>query len=460
MHYKSQNITPTLENPFEYDLLDREKYANTLTQIIQNTEGGFTLSIDADWGYGKTTFVRMWEKSLQNSGVSTIYLNAWETDFSQDPLMALIDSMVDIIKAKDFSKDKYALLAPMVQGLIDIAKSIPGIAWAGHIASIVKGTTDAAMTDKDDLDTYRTSKSILEAFKKALSAYTKEIGDKLVIFVDELDRCRPSYAIEMLERIKHLFDVPNIVFVLSIDKSVILESIRGFYNSSAVNAESYLRRFIDLSFTLPEPKLDEFIRALYQQHHLDECLDGYQAYIDRSYAGKDHSLEIQDTLCKCFQSSNLSLRDVEKYFNRLELVFHALNMCRADKDFVIYLLYVYMFKPNAYALMTKRNTTEDSLMLEFESELFDDVARDGHADNYMIYVICLFSSVCCRQNNIQSMSQQHLEQFAFNKLTSSNFSNIYRAAQNACTDINSDYIMNVIEMVNTHFNWNKEQTQK
>ena len=66
MQLRTQEISITKEAPFKEDLLNREECAKILTQIVQHTEGGFTLSINADWGYGKTTFVKMWEKVLQN----------------------------------------------------------------------------------------------------------------------------------------------------------------------------------------------------------------------------------------------------------------------------------------------------------------------------------------------------------------------------------------------------------
>lgn len=66
-----------------------------------------------------------------------------------------------------------------------------------------------------------------------------------MFFIDELDRCRPTFAIELLERIKHLFDIQNIVFVLSIDKEQLEASTAAAYGS-AINAPEYLRRFIDL----------------------------------------------------------------------------------------------------------------------------------------------------------------------------------------------------------------------
>jgi hypothetical protein len=113
MDLRTKDIKISNENPFEHDLLKRDKYVNNLTQIVKNTKGGFTLSINADWGYGKTTFVKMWEASLQNEGYKTIYFNAWETDFVADPMMALIDGLRDGFESADLPQEKLQKLSAL-----------------------------------------------------------------------------------------------------------------------------------------------------------------------------------------------------------------------------------------------------------------------------------------------------------------------------------------------------------
>ena len=88
------------------------------------------------------------------------------------------------------------------------------------------------------------------SFKNSLANFIeKSTEDKPVVFIiDELDRCRPNYAVEVLEQIKHLFSVPKIVFVLSIDKEQLGHAVRGVYGSEKLNADEYLRRFIDILY--------------------------------------------------------------------------------------------------------------------------------------------------------------------------------------------------------------------
>ena len=85
----------------------------------------------------------------------------------------------------------------------------------------------------------------------------------MVFFVDELDRCRPTYAVELLERIKHLFEVDNIVFVLALSTGQLESSIRSLYGDG-LDAPGYLRRFIDLEYPLREPAADVYSRTLFE----------------------------------------------------------------------------------------------------------------------------------------------------------------------------------------------------
>ena len=104
MKFRPEHIKPSKENPFAKDLLMRKQYADVLTQIVKHAEDGFTLSINADWGYGKTTFVKMWEAMLQSDEYKTIYFNAWESDFVADPMMALIDGLRNGFETEDLPK--------------------------------------------------------------------------------------------------------------------------------------------------------------------------------------------------------------------------------------------------------------------------------------------------------------------------------------------------------------------
>ncbi len=95
-----------VNNLFANCKLDRKKYADVLTNIIENYPLGFVLAINNKWGTGKTTFVKMWEQELKNAEFKTVYFNAWENDFEDNPLTALIGELKDIVNTKGEEKFK------------------------------------------------------------------------------------------------------------------------------------------------------------------------------------------------------------------------------------------------------------------------------------------------------------------------------------------------------------------
>ena len=115
----------------------------------------------------------------------------------------------------------------------------------------------------------------LNLFRKCLAEFAQLVlNDEdrkgpIVFFVDELDRCRPNYAMEMLERIKHVFNVDGVVFVISTDRQQLVNSVKTLYGEG-IDAEGYLRRFFDLSYQLPAPTTVLFVSMLFEQYHLDK----------------------------------------------------------------------------------------------------------------------------------------------------------------------------------------------
>ncbi len=314
MIVKEKGIEIPDENPFENDKLNLELVANNLEKIIESFSGGFVLSIDAGWGKGKTTFINMWKKKLDKSrNYKTIYFNAWENDDSDDPLLALIGEMERVL-FKNNLKNK-ALKNIKKFGKHLVKKGIPvaiKIATSGIVD--LKGVelgakneqyfTDLAGTIGEfELNNYKREKDNKNKFKEALKEYQNKERKKIIFFIDELDRCKPTYAIETLEKIKHLFDIDNYVFILSMDKEQLGHSVCNLYGSN-MDASGYLRRFIDLDYTLPEPNKYVYIKILFEK---------YQLINDNTEALKQY-------LIKAVEVFDLSLRDIEKLFYCLRLI--------------------------------------------------------------------------------------------------------------------------------------------
>lgn len=93
----------------------------------------------------------------------------------------------------------------------------------------------------------------------------------IAFFIDELDRCRPDYAVRLLERLKHLFSIAGVFFVLAVDRQQLEASVQGVYGAN-LNATGYPRKFIDLRYPLPQLSTEEFARALIERFDLAPVL--------------------------------------------------------------------------------------------------------------------------------------------------------------------------------------------
>lgn len=361
------------DSPFKNDLLQREQYADILTSLIDTSEKGFTMSINATWGYGKTTFIRMWEQKLKNLGYSTVYINAWEKDFIDNPFAVVMATIWEQTQKQDAHIKKPS---EVLKTLGDIAGKIIAHRYIGEAAldAFKKGISNDVKCNFV-LDDYIEHTKRIEDFKKQLHEYVKQLQeqegskDKLVIFVDELDRCRPTYAIEMLERIKHLFSIENIVFVLSVDQSVLHESIKGFYGSSNISAENYLRRFVDIEYCLPEPSIDKYIDFLIKYHGLEQYITERKLPPPLSHDNTDYDVQLYLMVKTLFEAIPCSLREVEKYFNRLEYVVRTLKLNMSAFFVSVFLTYTYIFRKDIYQQIKDLKYTDAELLHVIEDLL-------------------------------------------------------------------------------------------
>ena len=243
------------DDPFANDAIGRRTQAERLTRLVERVEGPCVIALDAPYGAGKTTFLRMWAQTLRNEGFHVAEFNAWTSDFDGKPFNALAAQIVDAIdadgsdnainKAVDKLKDalaKVAAFAPM------ISLAMPEVAVDLDSANFVAAANVRLPIDALRSKSKEKEKSIQE-IRDALAEYTDKKG-RLVVLIDELDRCRPTYAIETLEVAKHIFNADGVVFALGLHRQQLTASIKAVYGQD-FDAQGYLERFFDLSASLP-----------------------------------------------------------------------------------------------------------------------------------------------------------------------------------------------------------------
>jgi len=249
------------------DFMGRKPSCDFLTKYILANEHVKVLNVNSPWGSGKTFFLERWKAELSKKHVC-VFFNAWETDYSAEPLLALVTCI------EQQTKDKLDITATEAgQRAVDIStgilkKAMPLIAkglvrkYVGvEIEDLIgDGITDDAADSAGSLvgslieDQAKTTKQV-EDFKKSLvatlskAAEDNQLDAPAFIFIDELDRCRPTYAIELLERIKHFFEIKGCRFIIASDSKQLAHSIRAVYGQG-FSSEQYLNRFFDAEYNL------------------------------------------------------------------------------------------------------------------------------------------------------------------------------------------------------------------
>ena len=311
------------DEPFKNDLLNRKELADVLTQLVDSVEGSCVLTVDAAWGAGKTTFLRMWSQHLRKNGFPAVAFNAWETDHAEDPFVALVSEITDGLK-EALQQER---LSQHIRDTIDSVKKVALRAMPAAIRILTAGILDVEpLIEKEAgkllsslaesrLAKYHEAQDSIQEFRSKLeemsSTLVESLGHPLIVMVDELDRCRPSYAVQLIESAKHLFGVDHVIFVLSLNRDQIVHSIKALYGCG-FDATGYLRRFFDIDFRLPEPDRDQFIGAL---------LDGIEI-----------PENAHDIVRVFFGLPNLSLRHVGQAIHRLRIV---LASARGKDDLLI-----------------------------------------------------------------------------------------------------------------------------
>lgn len=327
---KSTQMLPTKQNIYEsiqQDIIGRNKQVYYFASTLNDVEGPYTFAVNARWGDGKTFFVKQTQMLLDAcnpltgslSDVEkadiriaiqhavrddnacaylqpqmTVYYDAWACDNDTDPIISLVyeitkQSTVYFKHDSEDSKKKFSKLLGLCSGLADL---IPGVNTSG-LAAAIKDLAEKP----DALDQIDQQRDLQDTILNFFAELPIERGNGLVIFIDELDRCKPDFAVRFLERIKHYFVLDNVTFVFSVNISELRHTINRFYGDG-FNATLYLTRFFDFIIDLPEVDLREYYNKM--------GLNTMYSY---------------ESVCKAvINYFKFSLRDLAQYYKKCRIV--------------------------------------------------------------------------------------------------------------------------------------------
>lgn len=461
---KNVEIEIPANNPFLNDRLGRKQIAENLTLLVQSTNQPFVISVQAPWGWGKTTFIKMWKTHLESLGHVCFYFNAWENDFVEDPLIAFIGEINKTIVEKSAKGPLSAQIKKLqnVGGKI-IRRALPltiQIATQGILGQeSVKKVSDLLFNNGGDIasfaselaeekmDQYESDKNGVQEFRNELTKITKSIsagtGKKspAVFFIDELDRCRPAFSISLLERIQHVFSVEGMIFVLGVDRRQLEQSVKSQYGQE-VDADGFLRRFIDLNVNLPEPTVEKYCHLLFDRFQLHEV-----------FTKRRNGNSERDALMRAFvnlaKSYHFSLRVIEQCFTELNLV---LRTTPSNTRLFSYLLAFLV------ALKTARHSSYSMLLGELSyidmKNLLDELKRDLDISNrvsrwmlaqFEVYLI--FGCLKSEDDRIEPLEQLRASAKSNNPVERSYAQQVLRFAEQIQFDSYSREVKNLISQI-------------
>mgnify|MGYP001625380723 FL=1 len=291
------------------DRLSRKRDALNMMNIVEVMEEreksykAFTIALNGTWGSGKTYLVQMWKNwlELENQYNSkTIYFNAWEYDDCESPILPLLYSIISL--SENDSDHKFIEQAKFFLKTCGIATIKFGVEkFLGEkveIANIFNEGIDKLSDEeiKTIFDDYNQYYNRREIMREKLTELIPNHG-KLWIFIDELDRCRPDFAVKTMEIIKHFFDITNVVFVFSVDLEQLSKTIQKVYGIG-IDTDAYLRKFFDFIYNLTSPDLEKYVS---EKNNINSIM----------------SKKTLNYLINLFRQFNFSLRDVDVTLNHV-----------------------------------------------------------------------------------------------------------------------------------------------
>ncbi|QEY13135.1 P-loop NTPase fold protein [Cellvibrio sp. KY-YJ-3] len=368
------------------DLLGRKDDGIYLQRFIENSyrmdtahQNSFVLNINSEWGAGKTWFLERFAKQLkQNHPV--IYFDAWKNDFTKDPLTSLIavicQGLEEQFSGNATARKKVALVKK--NALKFIKPSLPVV-----LAALAKHYTGIAFMesqDEEDVDTDKSSAQDLSssltkiAASEAMNSFheqKKGINDfitaikvfvehlrsvkgkdylPICIFIDELDRCRPTYAIELLEAVKHIFSIGGLFFIIAKDSKQLAHSINAVYGQG-FNSAAYLKRFFYTEYSLSTVDYDKMAIHLVSGFDFKNRIYLPSVYLDK--VGIDGYFSMNS---RFFQ---LTPREQEQVFVNLKNCILSSDLDTLHYPYLLFLLSLKLKHEDLYKLLMEDKDSKE-----------------------------------------------------------------------------------------------------
>ena len=223
-------------------------------------------SVSAEFGVGKTFFCTKLYEVLKHDKIPVSMINIWTMDFYENPLIPILkklqETYIEHHKVKVWATNTLKIGGNFISWALRQWLKYKGF----DINKIVSLYKQFKPQKTHIYNSYLEYEKQLSETKKFLTSWTKKLNTPVIIIIDELDRCKPDFAVKTLETLKHFFDIPGFVFILALDETQLKNSVEKLFGTT--NFDGYKRKFINNSFILPAPDKVSFTNFLYEKSGL------------------------------------------------------------------------------------------------------------------------------------------------------------------------------------------------
>lgn len=336
----------------EKDKIGREEIVDKICGLVDSLkkEDNFCLAINGAWGSGKSFVLSMIEEKLsQKSEYIVVKYDAWENSFYPDPLIAILYCILDGLEDKLSKMRGYGKVAAdfgKKKGKEIVDKLSESGGKIGFIAKIIKDIFEVipdlknvslvSDTKNNQLEIFKSYKSLLNQIKELLNKLTEKVfvsneQTKLVILVDEIDRCLPDEQLKVLERLHHLFDVKNCAVIVAMNQACIAQTVRTTYG---IDGYEYLRKFFDFTYRL-RISANEYLKKLF---------DEYTEQISKFQDTTDDIKSSVDFAYKCLLYGNKKVldsvdnREIFRYCNNVYALSQKFGWDKINAEYAFFIL--------------------------------------------------------------------------------------------------------------------------
>lgn len=315
-----ENNIENKSKAFKPDYLNRKALAEEWTNALLSTKINhhLTISVSGDWGTGKTYLAKNWHKYLEEQGYFTCYIDAHKKDYAENPLLVFVEELntnINQYYKTNMSwwwkiRSKIPILKNKVpKFLINSSAFIGGVEFSLVIDAfkiLIQGLQKLLSNKiKNNIEYIALYEKYINNFKEALTKFTCLFDKPVVIFIDELDRSNPQFVIKLIEQLKHIFEISNLAFILTVNKKELSNTIKGVYGSE-MDGYAYYKKFVTHDFTLyPMEQLNNNNLEIF----IKETMNKYNDFVMID--------EFVKIAVQIVQILNLSLRDIEQVLDHL-----------------------------------------------------------------------------------------------------------------------------------------------